>query len=227
MKTLALIIPVFNAPDLAARIASHVPSLSDAARGRGYELVEVIFSDDGSYTPLSLPPSDPRIRIIRSEKNMGKGHAVKTAALASRADWVLMSDVDESAPLAEFSKLADSAQDAWIVCGSRWRRPGVPFLRRLLSAFFHPIVRISGVKGVHDTQCGFKLFNMEKMRPVFNAQKIFRFAFDVELLLAAQRAGGKIVEVPIVWRGGHRSSLRVLHDAPRMLWDVLRLKLSR
>ncbi len=225
MASLSLIVPAYNAADLAARIASRVPSLDAAATRCGYELVEAIFIDDGSKAPLSIPSTDPRIRVIRIEPNRGKGHAVKIGALAAEGDWVLMSDVDESAPLSEFSGLAAAAQDAWIVCGSRWKRAGVPLCRRFLSAMFRIPVRFAGVKDIHDTQCGFKLFRMDKMRPIFEAQKIERFAFDVELILAAQKAGGTVVEVPVEWHGGRRSSLRVFKDAPRMLWDVLRLKL--
>ena len=63
---------------------------------------------------------------------------------------------------------------------------------------------------------------MEKMRTIFEAQRIERFAFDVELIRRVQRACGTVVEAPVAWRGGSRSSLRVLRDAPRMLWDLLR-----
>ena len=201
--------------------------LSAAAERCGHELVEAIFVDDGSEPPLTLPTCDPRARVMRVERNIGKGHAVRAAALASRGEWALMSDVDESAPLEEFARLAAAEDGAWIICGSRWKRPGVPFTRRILSVLFRMIVRLAGVKGVHDSQCGFKLFRMDAMRPLFEAQRIDRFAFDVELLLAVQRAGGGVAEVPVEWHGGRRSSLRVLRDAPKMLWDVIKLRFRR
>ena len=64
---------------------------------------------------------------------------------------------------------------------------------------------------------------VEQMRAVFEAQRIERFAFDVELIKRVRRAGGSVVEAPVAWHGGRRSSLRVLRDAPRMLWDLLRI----
>ena len=100
----------------------------------------------------------------------------------------------------------------------------MPWRRRVLSRMFGVCVRLAGVRGVRDTQCGFKLFRMEAMRPVFEAQRVERFAFDVELILRVQRAGGTVAEVPIEWRGGGRSSLSVVRDAPRMLWDLLRIR---
>ena len=244
MKTLSLVIPVYNAPDLARAAVAAVPELARTAEACGFMLVEAIFVDDGSEPPLDLselggtrscaseiaatavaqerdPPAIP-IRVLRQPANCGKGAAVRRGALEAKGDWVLMSDVDMSAPFGEFAHLAKRA-DAWMVCGSRHGRPGMPFRRRLLSRLFHFCVWCAGVRGVYDTQCGFKLFRMDVMRTVFERQRIMRFAFDVELIRRVVSAGGKVVEVPVEWKGGTRSSLRVLRDAPRMLWDLLRI----
>ena len=226
MKTLSLVIPVYNAPDLARAAWTHVPELAACAAGCGFRLEEAIFVDDGSAPPLDLSGLDATdelpIRILRQPENRGKGAAVRVGALAAKGEWVLMSDVDISAPLSEFACLAPHA-DAWIVCGSRYGRTGMPLCRRILSRLFHAIVWLAGVRDVQDTQCGFKLFRMEKMRPIFAAQRIERFAFDVELIKRVRRAGGSVAEVPVAWHGGKRSSLRVLRDAPRMLWDLLKI----
>ncbi len=227
MKTLSLVIPVYNAPDLARALVARLPELAACAAGCGFELVEAIFVDDGAVPPLDLgldgagEPPVPPVRILRHPVNRGKGAAVKTGALAAKGGWVLMSDVDLSAPLTEFASLARRA-DAWMVCGSRYGRAGMPFCRRVLSRLFHAFVWLVGVRNVQDTQCGFKLFQMDKMRPIFEAQRIERFAFDVELVKRVLRAGGTVAEVPVAWHGGKRSSLRILRDAPRMLWDILR-----
>ena len=258
MKTLSLVIPVYNAPDLARAAAAAVPELARTAESCGFSLVETIFVDDGSEPALDLsgtggsqlvateataeqklippvtgatscaPPVDydVPIRVLRQPANGGKGAAVRRGALEAKGEWVLMSDVDMSAPFAEFARLAGHA-DAWMVCGSRHGRPGMPFRRRLLSCLFHVFVWCIGVRGVHDTQCGFKLFRMDLMRAVFERQRITRFAFDVELIRNVVSSGGKVVEVPVEWNGGKRSSLRVLRDAPRMLWDLLRIFFQR
>ena len=225
MKTLSLVIPVYNAPDLARAALAHIPELAACAAGCGFELTEAIFVDDGSEPPLDISVTGETsvlpIRILRQPQNRGKGAAVRRGALEAKGDWVLMSDVDLSAPLTEFARLAPHA-DAWMVCGSRYGRAGMPLRRRILSRIFHALVWLVGVHGIQDTQCGFKLFRMKNMRQIFEAQRIERFSFDVELIRRVQRAGGTVVETPVAWHGGRRSSLRVLRDAPRMLWDLLR-----
>ena len=226
MKTLSLVIPVYNAPDLARTACEHISELASCAAGCGFELLEVIFVDDGSAPPLELQQTGETpvpVRVLRQPTNRGKGAAVRAGVLAAKGDWVLMSDVDLSAPLTEFANLAPHAE-AWMVCGSRYGRDGMPLCRRILSRLYHALVWLVGVRGIQDTQCGFKLFRMEKMRPIFEAQRIERFAFDVELVKRVRRADGVIAEVPIDWHGGRRSSLRVLRDAPRMLWDLLRIR---
>ncbi len=220
MKSLSLVIPAYGAGDLLGRILTHVPGLAAAATRCGFELIETIVVDDGSQPPIDDVASDsiPPVRLLRNAENRGKGYSVRRGALEAKGDWVLMSDVDESVPLSEFAVLAPLADRA-IVCGSRrCGKDARPFHRRALSALFNAL---TGTR-LKDTQCGFKLFNMALMRPIFENQRTERFAFDVELL----RKAPSVAEVPVPWRGGRRSSLKVWRDAPRMLWDLIRIRCS-
>lgn len=225
MKTLSLVIPVFNSPDLARDVLAHLEELKGAATATGFNLVETIFVDDGSAEPLVLE-ARPDVVVLRNDVNQGKGYSVRRGACQAKGAWVLMSDVDLSAPLGEFARLAPYAE-AWMVCGSRYGRPGMPLRRKLLSRLFHQAVRLTGVKDIHDTQCGFKLFRMDKMRAIFDVLRTARFSFDVELVRRVQRAGGSVVEVPVDWRGSTRSSLRIFSDAPRMLLDLVKIRLEK
>lgn len=236
--TLSLIVPVFNSPDLVQALLGHVPDLKVVAAACGDELIEVILSDDGSQPSIAEQLSGGcatawsiagvPVTILRNEENLGKGHAVKIAALAAKGEWVLMSDADESAPLVEYAKLAAArAPNVWLVCGSRYVQsapvPGLPLRRRILSRIFNLLVRLVGVGEISDTQCGFKLFWMPRLCAVLGALRITRFAFDVELIANVRKAGGLVAEVPVAWCGGHRSSLRLWRDAPQMLWDLMRI----
>lgn len=222
MKSLSLVIPVYNAEGLLKRILAHVPLLIENAVKVGFVLQEVIVVDDGGCQPVDMahfdlePLNGLSVRLLRNERNRGKGYSVRKGALAAKGDWVLMSDVDESAPLTEFAALAPFCEKA-IVCGSRKGGTDArPIYRRFLSWLFNSI---SGA-GVEDSQCGFKLFNMALMRPVFDRQRIWRFAFDVELITNAP----SVASVHVKWQGRRRSSLKVWRDAPRMLWDLIRIR---
>lgn len=221
MRSLSLVIPVYGKVDVLENILGHVCHLKESAAKAGFDLIEAIVVDDGCHQPIdaaacsSLVGGVPVV-VLSNGRNRGKGYSVRRGALAAKGEWVLMSDVDESVPLTEFDKLAPFADRA-IACGSR--RGGMdvrPWHRRVLSRMFSVV---NGT-GLRDSQCGFKLFNMALMRAVFEDQKTERFAFDVELI----RKAPSIAEVPVVWRGGGRSSLRVWRDAPRMLWDLIRIR---
>lgn len=224
MKSLSLVIPVYGKGDVLESVLGHVCHLKEAAAKAGFDLIEVIVVDDGCPQPIDAAAyssiiGDVPIAVLSNGRNRGKGYSVRRGALAAKGEWVLMSDVDESVPLTEFDKLAPFADRA-IVCGSR--KGGVdirPWHRRVLSWLFS----IVNGTGLHDSQCGFKLFNMALMRAVFESQKTERFAFDVELI----RKASSVIEVPVLWRGGRRSSLRVWRDAPRMLLDLIQIRCDR
>lgn len=224
MKRLSLVIPVYNADGLLRRILSHVPLLADSAARSGFSLIEVIVVDDGSADPVDEDvcragsTGDVPVALLRNGCNRGKGYSVRRGALAAKGDWVLMSDVDESSPLTEFAVLAPFCENA-MVCGDRTGgRDNRPVYRRLLSRVFN---LLTGT-GIADSQCGFKLFNMALMRSVFERQRINRFAFDVELIVNAP----SVKSVHVKWQGRRRSSLKVWRDAPRMLWDLIRIRLG-
>ena len=220
MRSLSLVIPVYGSKTMLREIVAHVPGLKTTAAECGFELVETVVVDDGIMPSIDVAeldsPGGVPIVMLRNERNRGKGYSVRRGVLAARGGWVLMSDVDESAPLTEFAALAPYADRA-IACGSRrCGKDARPFHRRVLSRLFNAMTGT----GLKDTQCGFKLFNMSLMRPVFESLRTERFAFDVELI----RKAPSVIEVPIRWRGGRRSSLKVWRDAPRMLWDLFRIR---
>ena len=76
-----------------------------------------------------------------------------------------------------------------------------------------------------DTQCGFKLLPAERARAIFRLAVVDRFAWDVEFLLLAGIQGCTIVEVPVLWFDSPKSRVNVLRDPPRVLWDIVRLRL--
>ena len=84
------------------------------------------------------------------------------------------------------------ASNVDIVAGSRamdnselTRREG--FYRRCASRVLHRIVVATGMSGLSDTQCGLKVFRSENASVMFAEQVCTRFAFDIEMLLRAER----------------------------------------
>lgn len=89
---------------------------------------------------------------------------------------------------------------------------------------FNRIVRAIVFDGIMDTQCGFKLFTAEAAEQLFSQQTTDGFAFDVEVLLLAKKAGLRVCEVPVVWYHAPNSKVSPLRDSARMLRDVVALR---
>jgi dolichyl-phosphate beta-glucosyltransferase len=73
---------------------------------------------------------------------------------------------------------------------------------------------------VADTQCGLKGFRRQAARELFSRSRLNGFAFDVEVLLLAQRLGLAVAEVPVRAQVRRGSKVRVLLDGRRMLAEV-------
>ena len=126
-KTVTLLVPVYRTAQLAETLVRALPGFRSTAESAGWRYDGCIVVDDGSPNAEEIAEAVSRdagekVRLIRLDRNRGKGFAVKTGALAASGAYVLMSDCDMSAPLEEFAKLAASAErnpDAAMICGSR------------------------------------------------------------------------------------------------------------
>jgi len=235
MVKLSIVLPVYRE---AFRLAYSLNSVADFVNSM--EGSEAIFVNDGSPDESasviqSYIKDNPELpfKLVSYILNQGKGFAVKEGVIEAAGDLILMSDTDLSTPLADYKKLIKGIEaGADIVCGSRavsgseiGKDP--PLLRRILSRVFNILVRVSGVHGIRDTQCGFKLFKAEAAKMIFDKMCIRGFAFDVELIARARASGFKVDEEPVHWNYSGHSTVRVFSNGSRMLFDVFMLALKR
>jgi len=98
------------------------------------------------------------------------------------------------------------------------------FKRALSGRIFNFFVQWLVLRGIHDTQCGFKCFKKKAARDLFSAQKLDGFSFDVEILYLARKKGYQIEEVPVMWSQGADSKVKLFRDSFRMLKDLFKIK---
>jgi dolichyl-phosphate beta-glucosyltransferase len=229
----SLVVPAF---DERGRIERAIDGISAWLRTKpgGWEW-EVIVVDDGSsdgtaeIAERAAAAANLPVRLLRHGTNRGKGAAIRTGVLASTGDPVLVSDTDLSTPLTEWVKLAERLPTRPIAIGSRALdedlvRRRQPFYRQFMGKIFNGFVRALAVHGIHDTQCGFKLFRGDVARELFADARIDRFAYDVEILYLARQRGIEIAEVPVLWFNSPESKVSVVQDSLRMLRDLARIR---
>ncbi len=167
----------------------------------------------------------PQIKLIR--QSMGdKGRAVKAGMLAAEGEYRYMADADLSTPIDQLSKFIRYAGDlqADIVIGNRAQIENQTLARSIMSLGFKAAANLTlGFPTYSDTQAGFKLFTAEAAEQLFSRLRVFGWAFDVEILLLAQRLRYRVVELPIPWR--REAGSQVSAAVPfRMLLDLARIK---
>jgi dolichyl-phosphate beta-glucosyltransferase len=231
-QTLSLVIPAYNEQARLPALLDTLVSGADAAvADAGMQLLEVLVVDDGSSDRTAsmltaAAAENPKLKpVLEFDRNRGKGAAFAAGVERARGDYVLLADVDLSTPLGELGKLTAAIRDgADIAIGSR-AVPGAvvergPVHRKLLGNSFNGAVRLLTGLELRDTQNGFKLFPTEALRGLLAGQTCPGFAFDVELLMRADRVGLRIAEVPILYLHDSRSSVRVGSAGAKMLKDV-------
>jgi len=225
---LSIVIPAFNE---ARRLGPTLRRVVDYLRQDGAEY-EVLVVDDGSTDATAevaeeLAPEG--VRVLRQEVNRGKGAVLKVGVLASRGREVLLVDADLSTPIEDLEKLRPRLAEAELVLGSRSVVGSdivrhQPFYRETMGRVFNLIVQMAGVRGLRDTQCGFKLLDGAVARRLFSELTVQRFAYDVELVWLARRHGYRVVEVGVRWADSPSSKVNPFTDSFRMFWDVLALR---
>jgi len=230
---LSVVMPVYNEEKIVQESMRRVSAFM-ALKNQDWEL---IISSDGSTDKTDSLVNDfiqshpqSRIRLLVSEKNKGKGAAVRRGVQESLGRYILVTDVDLSAPVKEADKLIRALEEGYdVAIGSRaLREPACDvqqsFRRRLAGRVYNVFVQAIALRGFWDTQCGFKCFKNEAARHLFQKQKLDGFSFDVEVLMLAEKQGLKVKEVPVMWRQGQDSHVRLLRDSVRMVKDLFVLR---
>jgi dolichyl-phosphate beta-glucosyltransferase len=231
LGTLSVIVPAYNEQ---SRIEPTLRAIVQWLREQKRRF-EVVVVDDGSRDETGTVVDDLRaelgeLRLIRLARNHGKGYAVRAGVLNARSDLVLFCDADLATPIQELARLESAIADgAAVAIGSREARAEdvrvrARRYRRVVGRTFHALVEVLTVRGFRDTQCGFKLFRGAVAQDLFSRMCMDGYAFDVEVLLMAQRRGYRVAEVPVNWSHQPGSKVNLVTDATKMFWDLLRIR---
>lgn len=225
---LSVVVPAYKEQ---SRLGATLGRILDYLEDRG-ESHEVLVVDDGSpdaTAAVAEAYADRGVRTLRLPENRGKGAALRAGVLASRGERVLLTDADLSTPIQDLERLEPHLEKSPVVVGSRAvadsrlvRRQ--PRYRELMGKAFNHLVQLLTVRGIRDTQCGFKLLEGDLARELFADLEVERFAYDVELLWLAQRRGHSIAEVGVTWVNSPDTRVSAIRDSFQMLGDILRMR---
>ncbi|XP_029925616.1 dolichyl-phosphate beta-glucosyltransferase [Myripristis murdjan] len=218
-RELSVVIPAYNEElRMPVMLEEAMEYLENRQKEHPSFTYEVIVVDDGSRdktTEVALQYTRKygadKVRVLTLVKNRGKGGAVRMGTMSSRGKLILMADADGATKFADIEKVEAGLHDLnpkpenmAVSCGSRahLEQDSIAqrsFFRTFLMYGFHFLVWFFCVRGIKDTQCGFKLFTREAALRTFSSLHVERWAFDVELLYIAQCFKIPIAEVAVNW----------------------------
>jgi dolichyl-phosphate beta-glucosyltransferase len=230
LRDLSLIVPAYNE---ATRLPATLRALQTYLAARPWRS-EIVVVDDGStdgtveVTRAAVTPALP-LRIVSLDVNRGKGAAVTRGVAEARGRYLGFIDADLPYALDDIDRaMARLADGADVVIGGRdlpGSRATVDYsaVRSLSTRMFAALVARLVLRGIPDTQCGFKWFKTAVARQLFSRITVTSFAFDVELLVLAQRWALRIDRIPVCLTHSSDSRIRLVRDSGRMIWDLLKI----
>jgi glycosyltransferase involved in cell wall biosynthesis len=237
---LSVVIPAYNEASRIERTLDRTVAFLDQRP----DSWEVVVADDGSRDETAIivqryirSHGDARVRLVALPHNRGKGAALRAGVAATRGERVLLMDADLATPIEELDALSRALDEGYkVAAGSRAvgtsnvTRPQSA-LRVLLGRAGNLWIRSLAVPGVHDTQCGFKLFDGTIARQIFALCREDRFGIDIEVLcMARRRLRLDVAEVGVHWEHQEGSKVKwkdyvdVFVKVPRIVWSVMRTR---
>jgi undecaprenyl-phosphate 4-deoxy-4-formamido-L-arabinose transferase len=190
---LSVVVPVFNERETLERLHRRL-SQTLLAMGRSYE---VVYIDDGSTDGTEsilkqLHQEDPRVRVIRFNRNYGQHAAVVAGFERSRGDVVVTLDADLQNPPEEIPKLLGKLREGYDVVGG-WRNGRQdPLIRRVLSFLINQVTSmIVGVK-MRDYGCMMRAYRRAVVEQVCRSQEASSF-----IPALANCFASSVAEIPV------------------------------
>ena len=231
---LSIIIPAYNEQKRLPRTLARVREYFSESQIAPDDF-EIIIVDDGSTDKTleiarALMNEIPQLRCISNVDNRGKGYSVKHGMLEARGEVALFTDADLSSPIEECQKLFEAIEAGNdVAIGSRALDRSLiathqSRFREVAGMIFNGFVRLFTGLPIHDTQCGFKAFDLERSRKIFEQQRVDGFGFDPEILFLAKKYGLRIAEIPVRWAHDEGTKVHMLRDSALMLAGLVVLR---
>jgi dolichyl-phosphate beta-glucosyltransferase len=232
---ISVVIPAFNEAPKIRRDVEEAASFFGRAGLEG----EIIVVDDGSTDGTSEAarradvPLSVKRRVLRLEKNSGKGAAVRGGILQSRGRVVLYADSGTCVPYANALPVIRKIIDGKLDLGLASRRlqetvivRDRPARRRVISWLFRQAaILIPGLpRWVTDSQCGFKVYGGEAARGLYAGLVSRGFLFELEIILKAIRRGFRVEEFPVEWTCDLDTRLRPAAQAAGVVRELFRIR---
>lgn len=225
----SIILPAFNeAQTLEAAIQATVAVFNKLQQPYEIHVVDDGSTDQTLTIAKQLCHIYPVMTIHTLKTNQGKGAAIKTGVTHAQGRYTLFLDCDLATHPSTILSFIPELQNHPLVIGSRKIHGATiqvaqPWYRHLFGNAFNTIIRHALDLEYTDTQCGFKAFQTPVAKELFQDLETTGWTFDVEILLKAKQKQYSVKELPVIWKNGATSRVK-LSDAPQIFREILALR---
>jgi len=222
-KRVAVVVPAFDEERLVGETIRGIPDFVD----------RVVVVDDGSRDGTAARVqelADPRVRLVRHERNLGVGAAIASgyrAALEEGVDVTCVMAADNQMDPTELRELvepvmrgeAEYAKANRLFSGEAWTV--IPRTRYLGNAALSLLTKIaSGYWHVADSQAGYTAISLDALRRLDLDRLYPRYGFPNDVLVHLNVQNARVRDVPSrpIYDVGERSGIRLRHVVPRISW---------
>lgn len=208
---LSVIIPAYNeAGRKGNELESNMREIGEYLGQKNFSY-EVIVVSDGSKDNTAdfakgLSSLVQNMQVVDRKENRGKFYSVREGFMKANGKFRLLTDADGATSITNFEDfLPHMEKGGDVIIGSRDLKESKiqkhqPKWKEMLGDTGNLIIQIMlGLRGMEDTQCGFKVLSEKAAKDIVPQMKVDRWGGDFEMLMLARRMGYKIIEVPVVW----------------------------
>ena len=230
---LSVIIPAYNE---AERLPKTLRRFQEYFQSKPFSYEIIVAADGPSDNTIEIAQNVAaeikNLKVLERRQNRGKGYTVREGMLAAQGRLRLFADADNSTDISHFDKmrsLFDKGCDVVICSRDEKDAPGakqaVPqaWPKRLLGNMGNLFIQFIAVRGIWDTQCGFKAFRSAAAQNIFSRARINRWGFDIEVLALARALNYKIGIIPANWINDPKSHVK-LSGYLQVLWETVKIR---
>jgi dolichyl-phosphate beta-glucosyltransferase len=200
---ISVVVPAYNEE---TGITATVRALREwlEAHGEAFEILVVDnASTDRTVERVAELSDGQLVRLLRNERNRGKGYSMRRGMLEATGELRLHCDADCATSLPSLPRLLELVRDHDVVVGSRLAEGAQvgrrqPLRRRIAGRSFQQLCRIVLREPTSDLYCGFKLWRAHAAVDAYSRTRLEGWTFDAEVLAMARALGYRIREAGIV-----------------------------
>ena len=193
MNTL-IVIPCYNHNDLCNNLVLNIKKH------------QILIIDDGSDIKFELDVPTNNCIIQRNNTNKGKGYAIKLSAeyaIKNNFTHILVIDADMQHDPSKIDSFINNNYNFDLVYGKREFNSNMPYLRRLSNSITSFIISIYCKKSIKDSQCGYRLYNLDLFNNLKSDEDGYQFETEILLKKIDKSSNIKSVNIPTIYNKSH------------------------